>query len=319
MAPSRGLESAHQTGLAQTSSVALRPARPREPPTPTTRMAWGAAWRKGGSDARRGKGWAAEPWSWRCSSCGCGKNKWAQQCCGNCGQHWKDGWGGRRTQTRGGSAWDAGPPTNLRPQKQEAAQPKAPCHGPADQQAKGAEATAFAACLEVLRTMDTPAASAARKMLEEAIGAPLAPTKDPEKAIGPLLRKRDKKQAQLDKQQAWVAQCEQRLAEAKAREAEISEKLQALQEELSEVRRLLADEPEAGGPAPPTQRRTPSLDKGNRADPGVWPTLQQQRENWKQQGRRKRRQTGPAEGEAGDDEGRDMEEDTSEGDFGQEL
>jgi hypothetical protein len=47
--------------------------------------------------------------------------------------------------------------------------------------------------------------------------------------------------------------------------------------------------------------------------------LQQQRETWKQQGRRKRRQTGPAEGEAGDDEERDMEEDTSEGDFGQEL
>jgi chromosome segregation ATPase len=180
------------------------------------------------------------------------------------------------------------------------------------------DAAALTACLEVLRAMDTPAATAALKVLEATLGPAAAPTKDPEKAIGPLLRKRDKKQAQLDKQQEWVAQCEQRLAEAKAREAEISEKLQALQEELSEVRRLLADEPtEAEGKAHSTQNRTPSLGRERKEDPGTWPTLQQQRETWKQQRQRKRRQTGPADGE--ESGGQDMEGDTSGGEFGQEL
>jgi hypothetical protein len=280
-------------------------------------MTWGSKWHKGGG-AGRGKTWAAKPWVWRCTSCGCGKNLWAQKCCGNCGKNWNDGWGGRRAQHREGSAWDAGPPGGLRPPHKEAAATANTPDGPPETKPSETESAALAACLEVLRRMGTPTAEAAVKSIEAAYG-PAVAAKDPEKAIGPLLRKRDKKQAQLDKQREWVQQCERRLAEAKAREEEISEKLRTLQDELSEVRRLLADEPTEGDPKQPhAQTRPTSLGRERREDPGTWPTLQQQRETWKQQRQRKRRQTGPAEdGEAS--EGKDMDADTSGEEFGQEF
>jgi DNA repair exonuclease SbcCD ATPase subunit len=282
-------------------------------------MAWGAGWRKGEGVARRGKQWAAAPWVWRCSSCGCGKNQWAQQCCGNCGKNWKDGWGGRRAQGREGSAWDAGPPNHSRPHKQAAAPTAQPSQGAPEEKPTGEEATALAACLEVLRTLGTPVAKTALQALEASLGPAAATSKDPEKAIGPLLRKRDKKQAQLDRQQEWVAACEKRLAEAKAREDEISEKLRAIQEELSEVRRLLADEPpEQDQQTPPRPARAPNLG-GDRASGSnnkhsdVWPTLQQQRETWQQQRQKKRRQRGPAAGGEESEEAAEGRGDSSDG------
>jgi hypothetical protein len=287
-------------------------------------MPWHANARTGEGGARRGKGWAAEPWHWRCSSCGCNKNLWAQQCCGNCGLRWQATWGGRKGQGKEGSAWDSGPPPSLwtKPdQSRKASEDPKPVEAKPSEQ----EAQALAACLEVLRKLGSPAAKEATSALEQALGTKGASPKDPEKAIGPLLRKRDKKQAQLDKQQAWVEACEKRLAEAKEREAEISGKLQAIQEELAEVRRLLADEPESDGRAqnpPEAHSGTVPNGRSKAQIPGDWPSLAQQREAWRQvRHHKKRKQDGPGEAEEKPEGDEDMEGDgeSSEEGFAQEL